>query len=72
MATTRCKFKCDSVILSEHGAEVKFSPVTSTSPENDSFFKWTPYGEFRMGLINVDQASKFIPGQNYYIDLTPA
>lgn len=70
MSTTRAKFKCDSVTLTESGKEVNLSPVTSGGPENENFFKWTPSGAINMGIVNP--AVDFNPGQEYYVDFTPA
>ena len=70
--TVRCKFTCEFVKYNKNGAEVSFVTVTLTSPENESFFKWTPYGSFTMGLVNPETAEHFIPGQEYYIDITNA
>ncbi len=38
----RAKFKCVSKLITEHGATVKLDSVTSGSPENELFFKYTP------------------------------
>lgn len=69
---TTCKFKCDSITYSTSGATVILTPVTNGSPENDSYFKYTPYGKFEMGLLSVATAATFIPGEQYYINITPA
>ncbi len=69
----RAKFKVVSVTESEGGNKsVKLQPVTGGSPENESFFKWTPYGEINMGTINQEAAEQFKPGQQFYVDFTPA
>ncbi len=67
--STRCKFKCEEVIQGESGYEYKFIPVVSGSAENEAFFKWTPYGSLKFG---VTEKREFIPGEEYYIDITPA
>ena len=70
---TRAKFKVISVTESEGGNKsVKLQPVTGGSKENESFFKWTPYGEINMGTINQEAAAQFKPGQQFYVDFTPA
>lgn len=69
---TRCKFKCDSKTQYANGASVKLSPVTSGSPENEQFYKWTPSGTFEIGTINDDAAAQFIPGKSYFIDISIA
>jgi len=65
---TRAKFKCTEVTQLEVGERIKLEPVTSGSKENESFFKWTPYGQIMIGTINPD--IKFIPGSEYYVDFT--
>jgi hypothetical protein len=66
----RAKFVCDEVATTVSGKKVSMSPVTSGSEENESFFKWTPFGKLEMGVVNPDV--EFIPGQEYFIDFTPA
>jgi len=70
METTRCKFKCNSV--TDHGAakDVDMSPVTGDTPENKTFWQYTPSGSFKMGWVNPNVS--FIPGKEYYLDITPA
>lgn len=67
----RCKFKCISKTQRESGNEICFQPVTHGSPENDTFFKWTPWGELKFGTINDVAAEQFKVGKEYYIDFTP-
>lgn len=69
----RAKFKVQSVTEVEGGFKsVKLFPVTSGSPENAEFFKWTPSGSIDMGTINEAAAEQFKPGQEFYVDFTPA
>ena len=68
----RAKFELIEKIETLNGGRVKFQPVTGGSPENDSFFKWTPYGTIEIGTINKDVFSKLTVGQNYYVDFTEA
>lgn len=70
--TVKCKFVCQSVLLDKNGGTVTLTPVTTGSPENESFFKWTPFGEIKMGVLNEDAVEQFVPGRSYYIDFTPA
>lgn len=67
----RTKFKVVSVTQQENGVNsVTLHTVTSGSPENASFFKWTPSGEIKIGTINQDAAAQFKPGQEFYMDFT--
>lgn len=70
METVRAKFKCTSKTLEENGARIKLEPVVGGSKENESFFKWTPYGSVEIGLVNPETAESFIPGRTYYVDFT--
>ncbi len=70
--TTRAKFKCTEVAATENGSKVRFSVVSGGSPENDVFFKWTPFGTIDIGIVNPDTVEQFIPGQTYYVDFTKA
>ena len=47
-------------------------PVYCGSKENDEFFKWTPYGQFEIGTINLNASEQFCEGQEYYIDISQA
>jgi len=73
MTTTRCKFFCKSVTDFGDTQEVKFSPVMKNSDENcenSKFWKWTPSGSLEFSTINKDV--KFVPGKEYYLDITLA
>lgn len=72
MDMVRCKFKCTQKIEKESGFQVAFEPVTSGSAENEQFFKWTPFGGMEFGTINEEAAKQFVPGKEYYIDISPA
>lgn len=66
----RYKFRCDS--KDETTGKVKFSAVVGGSPENRSFFKWTPTGSLSFSTFNKPVLDKFQVGKEYYLDLTPA
>lgn len=79
--TTRCKFYCSSVKkianweiqrnpeVPEFSYIAEFHAVTSGSAENDSFFKYTPAGRLEVGLYKED---RFVPGKEYYLDISLA
>lgn len=67
---TRAKFKCVSVTDHGHAKDAKFHPVTGDTPENKQFWKFTPSGHLELSYINPDVT--FVPGQEYYLDITPA
>lgn len=73
MSSVRAKFKVASVTEQEGGLKTAtLHPVTSGSPENAEFFKWTPSGQIQLGTINPAAAEQFVPGRQFYVDFTPA
>jgi len=71
MTVVRAKFVCISKEHSTHDpnhGEVRLEAVTGGSDENDSFFKYTPSGQLRMGLLNPGAFAFFEPGKEYMID----
>lgn len=68
---TRCKFRCNTVTVHDGGQKsANLTPVTSGSEENKSFWKYTPSGNLELTWVNPDV--EFTPGQEYYLDITPA
>jgi hypothetical protein len=76
--TVRAKFYVESVreYVSVPGQEtlheVALRPVVGGNPENEQFFKWTPYGEMKIGTVNAEVAKQLSPGRVFYVDFTPA
>lgn len=68
----RAKFTLTKREEDQNGFTLYFQPVTSGSAENDKFFKWTPWGELKMGTVNPDAARAFVVGQAYYLDFSPS
>lgn len=71
----RCKFKVDSVTPADADgsvSRVQLYPVYSGSPENESFFKYTPSGSIGIGTINAEAAKQFEVGKEFYVDFIPA
>ena len=66
----RAKFKVEYKMQTTAGFEVKMVPVTGGSTENEQFFKYTPYGEIKIGTINGAAAEQFVPGATMYVDFT--
>lgn len=50
---------------------VELSPVTGGSQENQKFFASTPSGNITF-TVHGDVGGLFEPGQEYYVDFTPA
>ena len=69
----RAKYKVQSTTEMEGGLKsVRMHPVTSGSPENVEFFKWTPSGTIDLSTLNPAAAEQFKPGVEFFIDFTPA
>lgn len=69
----RAKFKVESVVHNDvDGGTVKLTPVMSGSAENESFFKWTPYGAIEIGTINEAALTQFEKGAEFYVDFIRA
>ncbi len=73
----RCKFTCTNKEEAnagkpEDGYRITMHPVSSGSPENEAFFKYTPWGNFEFGTINKYAADQIEVGKEYYIDISPA
>lgn len=68
----RAKFTLTKREEDQSGFTLYFQPVTSGSVENDAFFKWTPWGELKMGTVNAGAAMGFEVGKAYYLDFSPA
>jgi hypothetical protein len=81
----RAKFVCNSYETqlassrNEKGESVKeelrtinLSAVYDGSPENKEFFRWTPNGQIKIGVLNQKAWAQFELGKEYYVDFTPA
>ncbi len=71
--TVRAKCRVNSIARTEWGHTVTLSPVTSGSPENESFFKATPGGKIELSVVNDATIELFgKPGDSFYVDFTKA
>ena len=71
--TVRAKFNVESVESNgADGGTVKLTPVMSGSPENESFFKFTPWGSIEIGTINMAALAQFERGAEFYVDFIRA
>ena len=71
----QAKFKCTSMTKQEDWSKkgpyqysYKFSAVTSGSPENETFWKYTPSGTIDISAIRDDL---FEVGKEYYVNFSP-
>ena len=68
--TVRAKMVC--TLVDAPNGRVILNGVTSGSPENDSFFKWTPAASVDMSTINPSALAQFVQGKQYFVDFTVA
>jgi hypothetical protein len=74
----RAKFKVKTI--SDEGSGLRSVTLTAVMPgdganqskENAEFFKYTPTGEIRLGVLNEAASRVFQVGDEYYVDFTPA
>jgi len=79
MAKMRAKMKVSEVIIREGHEELKMVPVCKTgsypedgADEDNTYAKWTPSGELKLGITNPALHGQFKPGQKFYVDFTDA
>ncbi len=68
----RAKFIVESVTRTTQGGSTTLRPVTSGSPENESFYKFTPGGTISLSIVNDPALAQFVPGRQFYVDFTEA
>lgn len=57
---------------SEELRTVTLTAVADGSEENKKFFRWTPNGQIRMGILNPEAWKHLELGKSYYVDFTEA
>ena len=67
----RCKMKVVHTGKSEYGHTIKMMAVYGDGPSSKAFFEGTPTGSFE-ATVKADIGNQFEPGQEVYIDITPA
>lgn len=67
---TRAKFYVFSKTETMEGYQVLLQAVTKTSPENETFWKYTPTGKVEM-FIRKEAGDLFDVGKEYYVDFSP-
>jgi len=69
----RAKFRVVEISqISADGMKLRLTAVTSGSPENEEFFKYTPSGSIDIGTVNAEAAKEFEFGKEFYVDFTEA
>jgi hypothetical protein len=70
----RAKFKVVK-ITDQHEGESKtidLEPVIGGSPENETFYKYTPSGSIQLSTVNAAAAEQFEVAAEYFVDFTRA
>jgi hypothetical protein len=70
--SVRAKFKVDAVEKNADGYGVTLRPVVGGSAENDTFFRYTPWGQIQIGTVNPAAGDQFNVGDEFYVDFTKA
>lgn len=80
----RAKIQINSVTVTKDENDktthevVKANPVSNKpfnpdgESEDNSFARWTPSGSVELTITNPDLFGKFVAGQKFYVDFTPA
>lgn len=68
----RAKFRVTSITKYTDYHSVTLEPVRGETPENKEFFKYTPSGEIKLGVVKAETLAEFEPGDEFYIDFTKA
>lgn len=74
----KAKLKVVSVEKGEGWEQLKFGAVAAKqypsdgSDENNTYAKWTPTAQLSMTITNPSLHGQFEPGQEFYVDFTPA
>lgn len=57
-------------IVEKVTASLRFEPVVDGSPENKSFFRWTPSGRIEFDTVNGDAVKGIEAQKEYYVIFT--
>ena len=68
----KAKVVCVSTTNHVSQQTVNFQAVTTGSEENKTFSVFTPALNLEMVITNTDAMTAFVPGQEYYLNFTPA
>lgn len=73
MKNLRAKMVVQSVLRTRDALELMMTPVVGVvGDENHTWSKYTPNGELRLLITNPGVGENITPGEEFYVDLTPA
>lgn len=70
--TVRAKFKCVTVLKTESGETIELTAVTKHREGNETWAKYTPSGDIKMSVTNPSCFGFYVPGKEYFLDITLA
>lgn len=71
--TIRAKFSCRFVTKQAYGGEeIGLTAVYGKEGVNAEWSKATPTGDLSMTISNPDAQGYFVPGKDYYLDISVA
>ena len=69
----RAKFRCEKSTRVANSEALELRAVTiGDDKSNASWSNYTPSGALTLSITNKDAIGKLVPGQDYYLDFTPA
>jgi hypothetical protein len=73
----RVRFRCEAIDRRPEGDALRFRvallpPARHQITEERLFFNATPAGELILQLLKPETSAQFVPGQDYYLDFSPA
>lgn len=69
--SVRAKFFVQEVAHSTNGGRVVLQAVCR-GEDNKEWSRYTPSGSITMGVLNDAALAEFVPGEEFYVDFTPA
>jgi hypothetical protein len=69
--SVRAKFFVQEVAHNTNGGRVTLSAVCR-GEDNKTWSQYTPSGQITMGVLNEAALAQFKPGEEFYVDFTPA
>lgn len=67
----RAKFFVASLTTTTSGGSVKLGAVCR-GEDNKTWSQYTPAGTIELNILNVAALEQFVPGEEFYVDFTPA
>ena len=71
MNTVRAKFYVMSITHTTSGGSVILQPVCR-GEDNKTWAQYTPSGRIEMNILNDSALAQFVPGDEVYVDFSPA